>query len=69
MDAQRTEIPHTHRNIDISLYDGEVNQINIVTDSYNKLNSTVKSIKGYLTRGKLQFHSVNKVLQELESSQ
>ena len=24
VDAQRTEIPHTHRTIDISLYDREV---------------------------------------------
>ena len=24
VDAQRTEIPHTHRSIDISLYDREV---------------------------------------------
>ena len=24
VDAQRTEIPYTHRSIDISLYDGEV---------------------------------------------
>ena len=30
MDAQRTEIPHTHRNIDISLYDREV-----IADKYS----------------------------------
>ena len=30
---------------------GKSFQINIVTDSYNKLNSAVKS-KGYLTKGK-----------------
>ena len=47
VDAQRTEIPHkTHMT-------GKSLQINIVTDSYNQLNSAVKSIKGYLTKGKL----------------
>ena len=30
VDAQRTEIPHTHRNINISLYDGEV-----ISDKYS----------------------------------
>ena len=30
VDAQRTEIPHTHRNIDISLYDREV-----IADKYS----------------------------------
>ena len=45
---------HIHiENIDISLYDGEVISDNIATDSYNRLNSAVKSIKGYLTKGKL----------------
>ena len=49
VDAQRREIPHAHRSIDISLYDREV-----IADSVKflyKLNSAVKS-KGYLTRGK-----------------
>ena len=32
---------------------GKSFQINIATDSYNKLNSAVKSIKWYLTKGKL----------------
>ena len=30
VDAQRTEIPHTHRSIDVSLYDGEV-----IADKYS----------------------------------
>ena len=51
VDAQRTEIPHIHRSIDISLYDREVIADNIAIDSCNKLNSALKS-KGYLTRGK-----------------
>ena len=52
VDAERTEIPHIHVHIDISLYDRKSLQVDIVIDSYNKLNSTVKS-KGYLTKGKL----------------
>ena len=30
VDVQRTEIPHSHRNIDISLYDREV-----IADKYS----------------------------------
>ena len=50
---------------------GKSLQINIAIDSYNKLNSTVKS-KRYLTRGKKEncdFILLTKVLQELESTQ
>ena len=36
VDAQRAEIPYTYMT-------GKLLQINIAIDSYNKLNSTVKS--------------------------
>ena len=45
VDAQRTEIPYIYMT-------RKLLQINIAIDSYNKLNSALKSI-GYLTKGKL----------------